>query len=231
MNLESQSHRSAYRYRAEHLAEFARTFNATHALTLQPGYVNAPGLDPERYLSPLLGRLFELYARYGRGQSRQQYAERRDAPDGWFIPESFGKGHSFCPHAHGVIALREGEEPVLRGFLRRYFGLDQTSGPDTPSPEELAAVRPLFGDTSDRTPLAFEEVPANCGGDEWLLNSRNCHPSFDLKPIHRLEGWCAYTHKQYSQTSDTPLLPISYLLDHATSFKSWNGQSLPHRLH
>lgn len=231
MTSENESFQPAYKVRAKHIAEFARTFSVTHALTVQPGYVNPPGLDPERYLAPLLGRLFETYARYGRGQSRKQYAKGPDAPPALFIPESYGKGSSFCPHVHGQIALREGEEPVFRGFLRKFFGVDKTPLTDHRFPDDHPAVLPLFNDTSDRTPVAFVNVPVNVGCDDWILRNQNCHPTFVLEPLYNLQYWCAYAYKQYNRTHDAPLLTTAELLSHSTKFKSWNGKSLPHRLH
>lgn len=232
MNLETITFRPAYKFGAEKIAEFARNLGLTHALTLQPGLMNFAGRDPERFLLPMTGKLLELYARHGRGQGRRACAKapsKSNAPDSLLIPENFGKSRSGCPHLHGMIALREGEEPLFRGFLRDYFGVDETSGKTSPSPRDLPAVRHLFGNTEDRTPIASEPVPVDVGDAKWILRSKNCRPTFDLKPLGSIEGWCGYINKHYARHSDTPFLFTPDLLEHAPAFKQQCEQSLIRR--
>lgn len=159
------------------LVKWARDSGATHLLTVQPSF-HADGCPNanELILKPT-GLLLSDYARQREDLPRR--ARVREEHLNWCagILEARDRFGNPLPHLHLMIALAEGEEPFLRGFLRRRLGRDRT-----PGAAGLIALKPGEGVGLARglpKPVS-DEVPV----DRRLVWRWGSDANFDLRPLN-----------------------------------------------
>lgn len=161
------------------IAEFALANEATHFCTLKPGIHGLSHFDSDRELRPVVGAFFRDYARVRNSIPWRREIAAGDLPFIIGVAERFDRFGNIDPHFHFMIALREDEDALLRGFARKRWGVDMTEGA-----EDLLAIAPPAGVAPAMRDFLFPEaVPLHTSPRSWLFQGSRYSPSFDLQPI------------------------------------------------
>ncbi len=161
------------------LADFAAENNATHFLTLKPGLHGLRSFDMDRELRPIIGAWLREFGRIRNNLPHRLKVRAEHLPFVVGVPERWNGSGNIDPHFHCMIALRDGEEALLRGHARLRWGADMTAGAD-----DLPAGMPAKGDpASVREFLVPQQVSSRPDHRRWLLKGERYSPSFDLQAM------------------------------------------------
>lgn len=161
------------------IAEYAMENGCNHFLTLKPGLIGRSKIDEQRDCLNPISVVFREYARYRNALPRRAVLELSHFPFFVGAIEKRDRFGNLDPHLHCYIALEEGEEPFLRGFLRDRFGRDATR-----DGEALDAFVYVPG-CSEHSPRVFGPKRVNIEDKPTrrIILRSDAKPSFDLQAL------------------------------------------------
>lgn len=184
--------RSAY---ADLLNNTAEEYGATHWGVMKIGYLGRPRISVDRDLIKPLSVVFREYARDRCDLPKRERPKLEHMAPLVGVVELYDRTGNHDPHFNYFIALRPGEEPRYRGFLRLRFGRDATRDAET-----LEAIScPAGVGHVGRFFECHHPVPNYARAPRPMIHRGGVEPSFDLQPLRsdwRRAG--TYSVKQYT---------------------------------
>lgn len=161
--------------------QWARENNAHWCLTLSLGTSPTGSFDAEASLRPHLTRLLRNVAHECFDVPRRQLEKLTPETAPWFtcIYEATDRHGRLSPHVHGIIALRDEPEALLRGILRDRWGWDENADADAYTIRDWIKV----------------DAPSRDFAPRAVIKRAGYRPSFDLRPMND-EGWTRYCLKK-----------------------------------
>ena len=151
-------------------ADWFRARGASHELTISLGVCPPRGFDFGADFVPQMRRVVREIAHHLDGVPKRKLAlltaEQSRFMSGFY--EATDVTGARFPHWHGVIAIEDWEEPILRDLLVDVVG-------------------------DDKSP---EACPIPVAGSRRVINYPSARPNFHLQKLTRCDGFIAYANKK-----------------------------------